>query len=87
MHRVGRFIPREAPTTDPLPGVRSSDHRRVYENTPLKHAWDRTDNRLEPVAGQSDVAPPAVIRCDVFAVNQAVPLPLSQMHGYSCTWN
>ena len=75
----------EAPMTNPFSGVCSLDHRGVYNGTLLRHAYDGTGNRLEPVSGQSDRTPYAGIQCDVSAGNKAVSLPLSWMPGvFSC---
>ena len=36
---------------------------------------------MEPADGQSDGAPPAGLRCELPAVDKAVPLPLSRLSG------
>ena len=81
VHGGGIFIPHETKTLDPLPGVRSRDHRGVYDGTLLSHSHYGTGNRLEPVASQLDIALPAGIRCDLSAVKKSVPLPLSRLPG------
>ena len=81
VHRGGRVIPREDTTPDPLPGLRGGSHYGVYDGTPPLHSREVTVNRLEPVAGQSDGAPPAGIRCEISTFEKAVPLPLPRLPG------
>ena len=73
--------------TDTLPRVQSLTQHRVNDGTPLSHARDGTGNRLEPATGQSDIALPSGLQCEIPAVNKAVPLPFPSYMGSSHTWN
>ena len=67
--------------TNLLPGVRSGAQHGVNDVTPLLHAQGGTGNRLEPATGHSYIAPPAGLRCELSAVNKAVPLTLYWLPG------